>query len=97
MTYDTNYLFIFSHISAEPVHRVYISQLIRYSRACGSCRYFLDRGLLVTRKLLNEGFLAVKVMSPIRKFDSRHHNLVTIYGIYVSVVIFRSFNMAKYK
>jgi len=29
------------------------SQLIRYPRACGSYQDFLDRGLLLTRKLLN--------------------------------------------
>ena len=32
---------------------IYISQLIRYSRACDSYQDFLDRGLLLTRKLLN--------------------------------------------
>jgi hypothetical protein len=31
-----------------------------YSRACGSYQDFLDRGLLLTRKLLNQGFLLVK-------------------------------------
>jgi hypothetical protein len=30
------------------------------SRACDSYQYFLDRGLLLTRKLLNQGFLLVK-------------------------------------
>jgi hypothetical protein len=42
---------------------VYISQMIRYSRACGSYQDFLDRGLLLTRKLLNQGFLLVKLKS----------------------------------
>ena len=41
----------------------YISQLIRYSRACGSYSCFLDRELLLTWQLLNQGFLAVKLMS----------------------------------
>ena len=47
---------------------VYSSHLIRYSRACGSYQYFLDRGLLLTRKLLNQGFLFVKLKSSLRKF-----------------------------
>jgi len=42
---------------------VYISQMIRYSRACGSYQDFLDRGLLLTKKLLNQGFLLVKLKS----------------------------------
>jgi hypothetical protein len=47
--------FICSNIPAAPAYGVYIyiSQLIRYSRACGSYQDFLDRGLLLTRKLLN--------------------------------------------
>ena len=40
-----------------------MSQLIRYSRAYGSYHYFLDRSLLLTRKLLNQGFLLVKLKS----------------------------------
>ena len=38
--------FICSNISAAPAYGVYISQLIRYSRACGSYQDFLYRGLL---------------------------------------------------
>jgi hypothetical protein len=41
-----------------------ISQLIRYSSAaCGSFQDVLDKGFLLTRKLLNHWFLLVKVMS----------------------------------
>jgi hypothetical protein len=75
---------IVSNIPAAPTYGVYISQLIRYSRACGSYRDFLDRGLLLTRKLLNQGFLLVKLKSSLRKFYGRHHDLVDRYWIYVS-------------
>ena len=37
-----NFPFIFSNISAVPAYGVYISQLVRYSRACGSYQDFLD-------------------------------------------------------
>ena len=50
-----NFPFICSNIPAAPAYGVYIFQLIRYSRACGSYQDFLDRGLLLTRKLLNQG------------------------------------------
>jgi hypothetical protein len=52
-----NFHFICINIPAAPAYGVYLSQLIRYSRACGSYQDFLDRGLLLTRKLLNHGFL----------------------------------------
>jgi hypothetical protein len=76
--------FICSNIPAVPAYGVYISQLIRYSRACGSYQDFLDRGLLLTRKLLNQWFLLVKLKSSLRKFYGRHHDLVDRYGISVS-------------
>ena len=44
-------------LQPAPAYGVYISQLIQYSRACGS--NFLDRGLLLTGKLLTHGFLLV--------------------------------------
>ena len=71
-----NFPFICSNIPAAPAYGVYISQMIRYFRACGSYQDFLDRGLLLTRKLLNQGFLLVK-------FYGRHHDLVDRYGISV--------------
>ena len=67
-----NFPFICSNIPAGPAYRVYVTQLIRYFRACGSYQDFLDRGLLLTRKLLNQGFLLVKLKSSLRKFYGRH-------------------------
>ena len=58
-----NFPFICSKIPAAPANGEYISQLIRYSRACGYYQDFLDRGLLLTRKLLNQGFILVKLKS----------------------------------
>ena len=54
------------------------------SCACGSYQDFLDRGFLLTRKLLNQGFLLVKLKSSRRKFYGRHYGLVDRYGISVS-------------
>ena len=45
--------FPIANFPAAPAYRIYISELIRYSRACGSYQDFPDRGLLLTRKLLN--------------------------------------------
>jgi hypothetical protein len=46
-----NFPFIYSNIPAAPAYGVYISQMIRYSRACGSYQDFLDRGLLLGRRV----------------------------------------------
>ena len=58
--------------------------MVGYSRACGSYHDFLDRRLLLARKLLNQEFLLVKLKWSLRKFYSSHHDLVDRYGIYVS-------------
>ena len=70
-----NFPFLCSNIPAAPVYGVYISLLIQYSRACG---------LLLTRKLINQGYLLVKLKSSFRKFYGRHHDLVDCYVISVS-------------
>jgi hypothetical protein len=67
-----NFPFVCSNIPAATAYGVYISPFIRYSRACGSYQDFLDRGLLLTRKLLSQGFLLVKLKSSLRKFYGRH-------------------------
>ena len=89
-----NFLFICSNIPAAPAYGVYISRLIRYSRACGSYHDFLDRGLLLTRKLLNQGFVLVKLKSSLRKFYVCHHDLVDRYGISVSQMTTDMFHLS---
>ena len=89
-----NFPFICSNIPAVPAYGVYLSQLIRYSRACGSYQDFLDRGLLLTRKLLNQGFLLVKLKSSHRKFYDHHHDLIDRYGIPVSQLTTDMFHLS---
>jgi hypothetical protein len=48
-----NFPFICSNIPAASAYEVYISQLVRYSRVYGSYHNCLNKGLLLTRKLLN--------------------------------------------
>jgi hypothetical protein len=74
---------------------VYLGKkMIRYSRACGSYHDFRDRGLLLTRKLLNQRFLLVKMKSPLRKFNGRHNDLVDRYGISISLMITDMFHLS---
>ena len=63
---------------------------LSYSRACGSNQNFLDRGYLIKRKLLNQGFLLVKVKSSLRKFYGRHQD----YGISVSQLTTDMFHLS---
>jgi hypothetical protein len=66
----------------------------QYSRACGSYQDFLDRGLLLTRKLLNQGFLFSKV-EIITSNMLRHHDLVDRYGTSVSQMTTDMFHLSQ--
>ena len=87
-------VFLCSNIPAAPIYGVYASQLIRYSRACGSYQDFRDTGLLLTRKLLNQGFLLVKVRSSLQMSYGHHHDLVDRYGIFVSQMTADMFHLS---
>ena len=69
-------LWTFHWYEATFQQHLHMHQLIRYSRGCGSYHDFPDRGLLLTRKLLNQGFLVVKLMSSLRHFYGRDCDLV---------------------
>ena len=56
--------------------------------------YLLDRELLLTRKLLNQGFLLAKLNSSLRKIYGRHHDLVDRYGISVSQMTMDMFHLS---
>ena len=94
---DFRFLFSSSNIPAAPAYGVYIFQFIRYSRACIFYHYVFDRGVLITRKLLNQKFQMVKLRSSLRKIYGRHHELVDSYGITVSQMISDMFLRRNYK
>ena len=89
-----NFPFICRTIPAAPAYGVYIPQLIRYSRVYDSHQEFLDRWLLPTRKLLNQGFLLVKLKSSLRKLYGRHHDLFNCYGTFVSQMTTEMFHLS---
>jgi hypothetical protein len=51
-----NFPYLCSNIPASPAYGVYISQLIRYARACSKYDQFLVRGSVLTNKLMSQGF-----------------------------------------
>ena len=73
-------------------HFIMTRKLIK--TACGSYQDFLDGGLLLARKQLNQGFLLVKLKSSLQKFYGRHHDLVDRYGISVSQMTTDMFHLS---
>ena len=89
-----NFPFVYGNIPAAPAYGAYISQMIRYFRACGCYQDFLDIGLLLPMKLLNQGFLLVMLKSSLRRCYGCHHDLVDRYGISVSQMTTDMFHLS---
>ena len=78
-----NFPFICSNIPEALSYLLHISQLMPYSRACCSYHDFLDRGLLLTRKLLNQGFPVVKLKSSLWTFTVATMTWLLLHNVWV--------------
>ena len=67
----TNFPFLSSNIPSSPAYGVFISQLIRYARACSTYECFILRAMRLSNKLLGQGFVKERLKSSLRKFYGR--------------------------
>ena len=63
-----NFPFLSSNIPTSPAYGVFISQPIRYVRACSSYGCFILRATRLSNKLLEQGYVKERLKSPLRKF-----------------------------
>ena len=80
----TNFSFLSSNISSSTVYGVFISQLIQYARACSSYECFILRAVLLSNKLLEQGYVKESLKSSVRKFYGRYGNLAKQYEVSLS-------------
>ena len=80
----TNFPFLSSNIPSSPAYGVFISQLIRYARACSSYECFILRARRLSSKLLKQGYLVERLKSSFRKFYGRYGNLIEQYEVTLS-------------
>ena len=76
-----NFPYLDSNIPLSPSYGVYISQLIRYARACNSYRDFVERHSQLSCKLVNQGYSRRRLVSTFKRFFGRYHELIDDYGI----------------
>ena len=79
-----NFPYLSSNIPSSPAYGVFVSQLIRFARASSLYKDFLDRSMLLAKKLLTQGYQLPKLISSLKKFYGRHHELVDRYNVHVS-------------
>ena len=62
----------------------FISQLIRYVRACSSYECFILRAMRLSNKLLGQGYVKERLKSSLRKFYGRYGDLTKQYEVPLS-------------
>ena len=83
----TNFPFLCSNIPTSPAYGVFISQLIRYARACPSYWCFILRGTRLSNKLLEQGYVKERLKSLLRKFYGRYGDLIKQYEVSLSQML----------
>ena len=83
----TNFPFLSSNIPSSPAYGVFISQLIRYARACSSYECFILRTTRLSSKLLGQGYVMERLKSSLRKFYGRYGDLIKHYEVSLSQML----------
>ena len=47
----------------------------------------MERGKVLTTKLLSQGYQKTKLVATLKKFYERHHDLVNLYNVAVSRIV----------
>ena len=76
-----NFPHLDSNIPLSPSYGVYISQLIRYARACTSYGDFVERHSRLSCKLVNQGYSRKRLVSTFKRFFGRCHELIDKYDV----------------
>ena len=80
----TNFPFLSSNIPSSPAYGVFISQFIRYARACSSYECFILRARRLSSMLLKQGYLVERLKSSFRKFYGRYGDIMQQYEVSLS-------------
>jgi hypothetical protein len=87
-----NFPYLCSNTPASPAYGVYISQLLRYARACSAYDQFLLRGNLLTKKLMSQGFQMSHLQAAFRKVYGRYNDLIHPYNLSLGHMLFDMFH-----
>ena len=77
----TNFPFLSRNIPCSQAFGVFISQLIRYAKACSSFECFILRAVRLSNKLLGQGYVKERLKSSLRKFYCRYGDLTKQYEV----------------
>ena len=84
------------NIPTAPVYGTYISQMVRYSRACHNYDNFSSQHSMLAETLFNQGFSARKLMRTFYKFMVRYPEFASKFNKSPSSMICDSVHMAQF-
>lgn len=91
-----NYPHLDGDVPKATSYGVYISQLIRFSRACSSVDDFNKRNLLITEKLLKQGYRYHKLRKTFAKFYYRNLNLISKYNSNLKTLLIKGISHPEF-
>ena len=83
----TNFPFLRSNIPSSPGYVAFISQLIRYARACSSYDCLIIRAVRLSSKLIGQIYVIERSKPSLRKFYGRYGNLIKHYEVSLSQML----------
>ena len=82
-----NFPYLCSNIPTSPAYGVYISQLIRYARACSNYSDFLERHKHLRTRLLSQEYEEMRLKRSLTKFFFKYQDLVEKYSVSSTTII----------
>ena len=82
-----NFHFLDGDVPRSPSYGVYIFKLIPFARVCSNVDDFNNRNLLLTAKLLKQGYRYYKIRKAFSKFYHRHSELIVKYNIWFKTLL----------
>ena len=82
--------------TSSPAYGLFISQLIRYARACSSYVCFILMAVRPSNKLLGQGYVKERLKSSVRKFFGRYGDLTKQYEVLLSRMLHDILEDEKY-
>ena len=79
--------FVDGDVPRSPSYSVYISQLIRFARVCSNVDDFNNRNLILTAKLLKQGYRYHTIRKAFSIFYHRHSHLIVKYNIGLNTLL----------
>lgn len=83
-----NFPWLDGDVPRAPCYGIYISQLVRFARACTEIADFHSRNLQLTTKLISQGYRYHKLRKTFGRFHKKYKELLLKYGNSVSYLDF---------